>query len=79
MIALSPLARYGIAVGAAFSPVLLQSALLPLWGTRYPLIGFFPAIMVSGWLGGFWPGIVTTVLSALSAQDFGLNQATEDP
>jgi PAS domain S-box-containing protein len=73
VITLSPIARYGIAVGAAFSPVLLQSALLPLWGARYPLIGFFPAIMVSGWLGGFWPGMVTTVLSALGAQYFGLN------
>jgi len=73
VITLSPFARYGIAVGAAFSPVLLQSALLPLWGTRYPLIGFYPAVMVSGWLGGFWPGMVTTALSALGAQYFGLN------
>jgi hypothetical protein len=53
VIALSPFTRYGIAIGAALSSILLQSALQPLWGTRYPLIGFYPAIVVSrvaGWL-----------------------------
>jgi PAS domain S-box-containing protein len=72
-IALSPFARYGIAVGAALGSIVLQVALQPLWDTRYPLITFYPGIMVSGWLGGFWPGIVTTMLSALGATYVGIN------
>lgn len=67
---LSPLARYAIAVLAAAVAALLRLALDPLWGVKLPLILFFPAVMVSGWFGGFWPGIVTTLLSAVAADFF---------
>lgn len=73
VVSLSPFARYGVAIGAAVAAMLLPFVLQPFWGSRYPLIGFFPAIMVSGWLGGFWPGIVTTVLSALGAEYFWID------
>lgn len=66
-------ARYGLAVAVAAGAMLLQFVLQPLWASRYPLIGFFPAIMLSGWFGGFWPGIVTTLLSAQGAQYFWIN------
>jgi PAS domain S-box-containing protein len=56
--------RYGIAIAVAVAAILLRFALNPIWGSRLPFILFFPAIMVSGWFGGFWPGIVSTLLCA---------------
>jgi PAS domain S-box-containing protein len=66
----SPLVRYGIAVGAGAVAVLLRVGLEPVWGLRLPYITLFPAIMLSAWLGGFWPGIVTTLLCAVAANYF---------
>ena len=66
----SAVARYALAVGAAVLAVLLRLALDPLWGTKLPYITLFPGIMLSAWLGGFWPGVVTTVLCATAAQYF---------
>jgi PAS domain S-box-containing protein len=49
---------------------MLRLALDPVWGIRFPYITLFPGIMLSAWLGGFWPGIVTTVLCATAAEYF---------
>jgi signal transduction histidine kinase/ActR/RegA family two-component response regulator len=32
---------------------------------RHLFITFYPAIMVSAWYGGFWPGLACTILSAM--------------
>jgi len=64
----SAVARYASAVGAAAIAVLLRLALDPVWGMRLPYITLFSGIMLSAWLGGFWPGIVTTVLCATAAE-----------
>jgi PAS domain S-box-containing protein len=64
---LSALTRYAIAVTAAALAVLLRLALDPVWGLKVPFITFYPAMMVSAWLGGFGPGIVTTLLCAAAA------------
>jgi len=61
------LARYGIAVAAAIGAIALRDALTPIWGLKLPLITFFPAIMISAWLGGLGPGVATTLLCAISA------------
>jgi PAS domain S-box-containing protein len=66
----SPATRYGIAIGLAVAAVLLRLTLDPFWGSRFPYITLFPAIMVSAWLGGLWPGIVTTAISGTVAQYF---------
>src|SRR5688572_30347235 len=50
--------------------VLLRLALDPVWGIKLPYITLFPGIMLSAWLGGFWPGVVTTVICATAAQYF---------
>jgi PAS domain S-box-containing protein len=63
-----PAARYAIAVGAAVLGIFVRRALDPLWGDKLPLIMAFPAIAGSAWFGGFWPGMVTTVVSALAAE-----------
>ena len=66
----STLARYGMAVAAAAAAASLRLALDPVWGVKLPLIVFFPAVAVSAWFGGFWPGLLTTVLSAAVAEYF---------
>ena len=40
---------------------------MPVFGSALPYITFYPAIMLSAWYGGFWPGAVMTVLGALTA------------
>jgi len=71
----SALARHAIGVGAAAAAILLRLGLDPLWGLKFPFILFFPAVMLSGWLGGLGPGIVTTVLCAAAAEYFWIEPA----
>ena len=60
---LSRLARYGLAVIVVVIATLLREILSPLLGQGVPFITFYPAVALAAWLGGFWPGIVATVLS----------------
>ena len=68
LITLSPISRYAVAVGAAVVAVGVRLNFDPTWGIRLPFITMFPAVALSAWLGGFWPGLVTTVICAASAQ-----------
>ena len=69
---LGTLPRYLIAVAAVGIGLLARLALEPIWQARLPYITLFPAIMVSAWLGGFGPGLLTTVLAALGAAYYWL-------
>jgi K+-sensing histidine kinase KdpD len=71
----SPIARYGIAVGSAVGAVLVRLGLDSVWGLSFPYITFFPAIMLSAWLGGLWPGVMTTLLCAIAADYFWIEPA----
>src|SRR5688572_5038965 len=62
--------RYAIAVAAAAGGLLLRLTLDPVWGGQLPYITLFPAIMVSAWVGGLGPGLLTTFLAALFAAYF---------
>jgi PAS domain S-box-containing protein len=62
--------RYLIAVSAAVVATLARLALDSAWDARLPYITFFPAVMLSGWLGGWGPGLTTTLLSAVAASYF---------
>ena len=64
--------RYTIAVALAFAAAAAQALLSPIWGDSVPFLMFFPAIVLSAWMGGFGPGMVTTVLGALLANYFWL-------
>jgi PAS domain S-box-containing protein len=70
VVAIAPSTRHVVALAVAIAAVLLRLALDPAWGTRYPYITFFPAIMFSAWLGGLWPGLVTTAITAAAAEYF---------
>ena len=52
--------RFHISACCAFAAVLLGAALKAVVDYRLPLIAFYPALMVSAWFGGFWPGMATT-------------------
>ena len=63
--------RYAVAVGIAVGVTLLKLVLIvPLVGTQQWFLLFVAAICLSSWYGGFGPGIVTAILSALSASLF---------
>jgi PAS domain S-box-containing protein len=74
MLPLAPgLVRYAVAVAATAIAVGLRVAMTPLWGPNFPLITFYPAIMVSAWFGGFWPGLLTTLLSGAAVVYFWMS------
>ncbi len=62
--------RYGVAVaffGVALGVRFVSDKALP---PGFPFLTFFPAVMLTAWLVGLWPGIVCTGLSALAAWFF---------
>jgi K+-sensing histidine kinase KdpD len=72
---LPALARYGFAVIAGVAAVVLRLALDPIWGVQLPFITLFPAIMLSAWLGGLGPGLLTTAITGLAAEYYWIEPA----
>ena len=64
------LIAYGVAVVATSLSVLLRLALFGFLGNKGPFITFFPAIILSAYLGGVRPGLLATLLGALVADYF---------
>jgi signal transduction histidine kinase/ActR/RegA family two-component response regulator len=60
------LARYGVVALSMAGALLLRAVVTPFYGTRIPFLTFFAAVTVSSWYGGFWPGVVCTLLGALA-------------
>lgn len=61
-----PLAAYGVALAA----VALATLVRWIIGSQIetvPFITYFPAIVIAALVGGFWPGMLATVLSSLLA------------
>jgi signal transduction histidine kinase len=56
--------------GAVALASLIQILLYPMWGFRFPLIPFYPAVVLASWIGGFGPGVLATLLSAATADYF---------
>jgi PAS domain S-box-containing protein len=73
LLTLSLGSRYAIAVALAAASVAARLALEPVWALKLPLITFYPAIMLAAWLGGVGPGIMTTVVCALTANYFWIS------
>ena len=67
----SPAARYAFAVFAASAGILISLWLRPFsYGT--PFLYLYPMVLIAVWFGGFWPGLVATVLTSLGANYFFL-------
>jgi PAS domain S-box-containing protein len=68
----SPLLRYGVAVLAVALILVLKVLLSPLITQQSPFLLMAGAVMIGAWFGGFGPGLLATVLGALSADYFFL-------
>lgn len=60
-----PLIHYGVAVLVSLLALLFRLLLEPILHGEAPLLVFILPVMVSAWYGGFKPGLLATVLSAL--------------
>lgn len=63
-------ARYAISIAIVALAAALQSALRPVLGNAEPFTLFYAAVMVSAYVGGLRPGLLSTVLSAGFVQYF---------
>ena len=64
------LVAYGAALLAPAVTLLVQWPLWPVQGDRVLYMAFFPAVLIAAYLGGLWPGLLATCLSALAATYF---------
>ncbi len=65
----SSLLRYGGAILAVALALLLTLLARP-WPEQNDFLLFFPALMLSAWYGGLWPGLLATLLSLLAIDFF---------
>jgi signal transduction histidine kinase/GAF domain-containing protein len=62
-----PSARYLFAVTVIAAALLLRIFLVRTTGLDLPpFITFYPAVMLAAFVGGFWPGLLATILAALA-------------
>src|SRR2546425_9216601 len=59
-------ARYPIAVTIIAVVVGIRAYVIPGWSLSHPYLLLYPAIILAGWFGGFGPGVLVTILAALS-------------
>jgi PAS domain S-box-containing protein len=67
--------RFGLAIGLGAAGTVARVSLDSVWGLKFPYITLFPAIMLSAWVGGFWPGVLTTAISGAAAFYFWVEPA----
>jgi PAS domain S-box-containing protein len=63
----NPIAAYGTAILAVALATLLRWAVAGYTMEGVPFITYYPAIIIATFLGGFWPGVLATLSSALVA------------
>ncbi len=61
---------YGVAVLGTVVLLVLRWSLWPVWRHTGPHMTFFPAVMIAAYYGGFWPGLLATLLGAAAANFF---------
>lgn len=67
------LGPYAVAIAATAAAWAVRVAMTPLWDAKVPIITFTPAILLSAWFGGFWPGLLATLLSAAAVSRLWLS------
>src|ERR1700688_4026557 len=65
-----PMSTHGVALAAVALTLLIRWILKPVLGNAVPQMTFFPAVMIAAYFGGFWPGMLATVLSAVAGNYF---------
>src|SRR5215510_4735966 len=71
------LIAYSVAVLAPAVCLLVRWPLWPVLGDAVAHMTFFPAVMVAAYFGGFGPGLLATVLSAVAANYFLTRQLAD--
>src|SRR5712664_3109927 len=66
----SRLVAFGVAVLAPAVSLLVRWPLWPVLEDAVPHMTFFPAVMIAAYVGGLWPGLLATFLSAAAANFF---------
>src|SRR4051812_49157433 len=66
----SQLIAYGVAVLGPALTMLIRGASMPLLDERARYIIFCPAVMIAAYLGGLWPGLVASLVSAAAIKFF---------
>ena len=64
------LIAYGVAVVGPALTVLMRRASMPVLDEKARYIFFCPAVMVAAYLGGLWPGLVASLVSAAAIKFF---------
>lgn len=63
----NPIAAYGVAAGMVAAATLIRQAIGGQVTEDVPFITYYPAIIIATLAGGFWPGVVATLLAAVAA------------
>ena len=64
------LVAYGVAVLATAISLLVRWPLWPVLDNRVRYMTFIPAVVLSAYYGGLWPGLLATFLSAVTGTYF---------
>jgi PAS domain S-box-containing protein len=67
---LKQLAPYGVAVLSVALATVVRLEFDPLLGESAPLLIFVIAVILTSWFGGFWPGLLASILSLLVSDYF---------
>src|SRR5690348_12794482 len=60
--------RYGTALISGALALLLATQVPPVWALKLPLVLFYGVLIItSAWIGGLWPGLLSTVLCVVGA------------
>src|SRR3954468_9496230 len=57
--------QYGAAVAAIVMALAVRILLAPILRDEAPYLFFVPAVLIAGWVGGLWPGLLATGLGLL--------------
>ena len=71
----APAPRYAAAVGLVAAATALSVVFPDVLGRAAPFFAFYPAVVISGFIGGFGPGLLATTLSVFSAAYFNFEPA----
>jgi signal transduction histidine kinase len=67
--------RYAVAIAAPLAATLLRVPVRPVLGDIAPFLLYFPTVMAVGWLGGFGPACLATVVSVFAVHTWVLPEA----
>ena len=76
---LAPPMAYGVALLSVLGSLLVRLPLVPWLGYHAELMTFFPAVILSAYLGGLGPGLLATVLGAAVADYFFIEPLHSSP